>query len=140
MMAELEGGVFQVCANCARYGKIKRSSESYSSYSKPKFKPVEGPEIKIVENFAQLIRQARERSNLSQEDFARLINEKESIISKWETGSLRPGIDAAKRIGRALGTNFVKEEAVDNSKMEVKKRSDELTLGDFIKIKKRKPL
>ncbi len=142
LLAEIEGVELRVCPSCAKHGKIK-SGSSYSR-SQPGF-PLgfstrkEEPEERIITNFAQLLRGIRERSHLNLEDFAKFLNEKESIVSKWEGGSVSPNLEEAKRLQKLLGVGLiVKEEAGEELKQEKRKPGeDTLTLGDFIKVKKR---
>lgn len=139
--AEVEGVELKLCPKCTKYGKVKSRKGPFSNFSLPS-KPIlkESPEFKIVPNFSELIRSARENSKLSQEDFAKFLNERESIIAKWESGSLSPSLDLARKLERALGIKLVeKEEPSTVEKLAPEKRnSDEFTLGDFIKVRKRK--
>ena len=76
---------------------------------------------------------------MSQEDFAKFLNERESIVAKWEQGSLRPRIDTARRLERKLGIRLVEKEEETSEDVDVPKvKKDEFTLGDFIKVRKRK--
>ena len=53
-----------------------------------------------------------------------------------ETGTLKPSVEEAKRIGKAIGIKLVeKAEAVEDIVPQPKK--DQLTLGDMIKIRKK---
>lgn len=142
VLAEIEGVELKVCSACAKHGKIK-SNPSYSrsllGFSSKFPLRKEEPEEKIIANFAQLLRGIRERSHLTLEDFSQFLNEKESIVSKWESGTVSPNLEEAKRLQKLLGTSLiVKEEAGEELKQEKRKPGeDTLTLGDFIKIKKR---
>lgn len=139
VLAEIEGVELKVCPNCAKYGKIKKSVNLEGlNRNPPKTVPgQELPQDKIVDNYAFLLRQAREKRTLTQEEFAKFLNERESMVSKWEQGHLKPGIEQARRIGKLLGINLVEKEIAE--KVEIKKsKSDEFTLGDFVKVRKRK--
>lgn len=142
--AEVEGVELKLCPKCTKYGKVKGRKEHFSNFSsKPKPILKESPEFKIIANFSELIRSARENSKLSQEDFARFLNERESIVAKWESGTLSPGLDIARKLERALGVKLVEKEeqsVIDKlaSEKKEKRNADEFTLGDFIKVRKRK--
>ena len=138
VLADVEGGELKVCSNCTKYGTVKRSGVNIVSPFKRKASHDDGPQFKVVENYSTLIRSAREKKGLKQEDFAKFLNERESIVAKWEQGSLKPRIDVAKRIGRLLRISLVvKDEVAD--KVEIKKgKSSEFTLADFVKVRKRK--
>ena len=141
--AEIEGGELKVCYGCAKYGKIKQ--ESVHRVLPQSKKPVgsaskhERPSFRIVKDCSSLIRTAREKREMSQEDFAKFLNERESIVAKWEQGSLRPRIDTARRLERKLGIRLVEKEEETSEDVDVPKvKKDEFTLGDFIKVRKRK--
>jgi putative transcription factor len=139
--ADVEGVELKVCPVCTRYGTTNKN-QGGNSRRNPSFghkqKNKEEIEWKIVENFSALIKSAREEKGMTQEDFAKFINERESILSKWEQGTLRPRIFVARRLGQTLGINFVTKDIKE--KVEIKKEkslSNELTLGDFIKVRKK---
>ncbi len=143
--ADVERVELKLCSGCVKYGVIKNKSGVSSSgfrvgsSSPVKLKPIksEGPQLKVIDEFAFLIRSAREKRGMTQEDFAKFLNEKVSILAKWEQGSLKPSIGWAQKIGKILSLNLVeKDEAGD---VDIKKtKSDEFTLADFVKVRKRK--
>ena len=76
---------------------------------------------------------------LKQEDFAKKINEKLSVVSGIESGRHKPSMELAKKIGRFLRISLVEEiEDKEEEKIAGKGASEELTIGDLIKIRKRK--
>lgn len=146
--ARIEGVELSVCQNCVRHGVIIQrpqidienhnsenwSSKSFSSFSKTN---TARKEWKIADDFSALLRSTREKSKLSQEDFARFLQEKESMISKWETGAVKPSLETAQKLQKQLGIKLVVlDEAVETSIITAKK-SNEFTLGDFIKVKQK---
>ena len=137
---DVEGVEMKVCPGCTKYGVVKKrydrpyqnkSFQRSNSYKKPQ-------EFRIVPNYAVLIRSEREKRGMSHEDFSKFLNEKESILAKWEQGVLKPRIDIARAIERKLGITLIEKEKDKEFKQEKKKVSDEFTLGDFIKIRKKK--
>ena len=142
--AEIEGGELRVCSGCAKYGVINKPGQtghvrSQFSNKRKRTNKSNAPELKVADNYAQSIRSIRESKSLNQEEFANLINEKESILAKWESGSLKPRLDIAKRLERVLGIKLIVKEEPGEVKIEKKKfRSEEFTLGDFVKVRKRK--
>ena len=50
---------------------------------------------------ADLIREARKRAGLPQEELARRLNTTQSVIARWEKGDRDPGLDTLQRIARA---------------------------------------
>jgi putative transcription factor len=135
--ADVEGVELKVCQKCTKYGKVKKSFSSQNSPYKKSFKRQEGPALKIVGNYSSLIRTAREQKGMKQEDFAKFLNERESVVSKWEQGILKPRIDIARKIGRVLHINLIQKEAEKKPFEQEKSKADGMTLGDFIKVRKR---
>ncbi len=142
ILAEIEGGELRVCPGCAKYGTIKKKTEVKEFvHKKQQFAKKDLPELKVVSNYSSLIRSARESKGMKQEDFAKFLNEKESILTKWESGSLKPRLDVARRLEKILGIRLVERDVLDKAELEKKKKgsgSNEFTLGDFIKVRKRK--
>lgn len=130
--AIIEGAGMSVCGQCSLLGRklipirpvikvrhIQRSSE-------------EIPED-VVDNYAELVRKAREKLNLKQEELAKKINEKESIIHKLETSQFKPSLELARKLERFLDIVLVKkvaEEHFDSKKIDL----GTMTLGDLIKF------
>jgi putative transcription factor len=147
LTAEIEGVELKVCPNCTKFGKVRHPNSRGPSSSGFKRQTAPSPkdmiEDKVVDNFGQLIREARERKGLTQEDFAKQLQEREGLISKWESGGQKPDLETAKKLQKILGIKLIiKDEVVAEEKLEAavggKRVGDVLTLGDFIKVKKRK--
>ncbi|MEK6899608.1 MAG: multiprotein bridging factor aMBF1 [Nanoarchaeota archaeon] len=138
--AMIEKVEMTVCANCARFGTVKNNASSFSSTSSSIYKnKVEhkDPALRVISGYASAIRQVRERKGLSQEDFSKLLQERESLVSSWETGKMAPSIDAAKKLERVLKIRLVESDVEESVKPEKSSKADGFTLGDFIKVRKR---
>lgn len=139
VFAEVEGVGLEVCANCAKFGTIKKRPTTTLTTS-PKTivsRPAE-IEYTIIPNYASLLRTLREKKELSQQDFAKFIQERESVVAKWESGSLKPSIDTARKLEKQLGIKLVEVEEAATVKPERPGKSEDLTLGDMVKVRKRK--
>ena len=137
VLADIEGGELRVCSNCVKYGVIKKGSRNINVFFKSKSAREEGPQFKVVDNLSDLIHSARDKRKMTQEDFSKFLNEKESIVAKWEQGTLKPRIGIARRVGKVLGINLIEKDEVTD-KVEIKKgKSSEFTLADFVKVRKR---
>lgn len=134
----IEGATLQVCRNCAKYGEV------LSPVSRPKPKKVQlkkeqpkkppEPEYVIVVDYAVRIKKKREKLGLKQEELAKKLNEKASLLHKIETGNLEPPIDVAEKIEKVLGIKLIiefKESSVELPKT----KSGDFTFGDFIKVR-----
>lgn len=140
--ARIEGTILNVCKNCASYGKIVEAVKSKGEVIEIKKKTEKPPEPEIietlVEDFPQRIKNKREKLGLKQEEFAKKINEKESIIQKIESGHFTPSLKLAKKLERFLEIKLI-EEIEDVKGMAIPKGSSEsFTLGDFVRYKKQK--
>ncbi|MDK2849474.1 MAG: putative transcription factor [Candidatus Woesearchaeota archaeon] len=141
--AEIEGSVFNVCRDCASLGRVlsKVSTNTKKNIIRKTKKPVVEKEIVevIVPNYAKLIKTAREKLGLKQEELAKKLAVKDSLIHAIESGRHEPSIELAKKLEHFLGIHLVEEQVFETvpKKMGSKKENDEVTLGDIIKIRKR---
>ncbi|MBW3019638.1 multiprotein-bridging factor 1 family protein [Candidatus Woesearchaeota archaeon] len=129
--AIVEGTELNVCASCAKMGKLM--SRPQSRFAKRTMPATETIEI-LISGFGKKIRDARERKGLTQKEFAAMLNEKESIIQKIENETFKPTIEKAKRFEKILGIKLIGEEEATPVKM-AKDKSGPLTIGDLIKVK-----
>ena len=123
-----------VCEKCGSYGKILR--KVVPEIPKPKKLIPKKPEVveHIVQDYAGKIRQAREKLELTQEEFAKKIAEKESIVHKLESGSFEPSIPLAKKLEKMLHIKLV--EAIEEETVNITKgKTTGLTIGDMLKFK-----
>lgn len=113
-LISIEGARMSVCKKCTSHGKVLE-------FPKPAFVPrkinmpapseAEEVELELAENYSRLIKGARERMGLSQEDFAMKINETANVIKKVELGKMAPMDSLAHRIEKFTGIKlFVKPE------------------------------
>jgi len=65
------------------------------------------------------------------------LQEKESIVAKWEQGRMQPSVDVARRLEKILGVSLVVEDVEQLVEREKNVRGDVLTLGDFMKVRKK---
>lgn len=149
---ELEGSMLNVCEKCASFGRVigkLRPEESPKVKKKQELKAKEELALTkakkdtetvqlIVPNYHELVRKAREKTGMNQEDFAKKLNEKESVVHKLESGLMKPSIDLARKLERFLKIRLVEEVEMEGGSSGTKaKGSEGLTIGDLINIKKR---
>lgn len=134
--AVVEGTPLKVCANCGKFGKVLRKVQP-AAISRPaavKREPVQVE--RVVSDYATRIKNAREKRNMTQIDFSKHINVKESLIHKMETGHFEPQIDIARKMEKILHISLVEireETAVISQEKEEK--SAGMTIGDIIRLK-----
>ncbi|WP_336022944.1 multiprotein bridging factor aMBF1 [Halobellus salinisoli] len=88
----------------------------------------------VAADYDQRIREAREGLGLSQEDLAKSLNEKASLIRKLERGDILPSDDVQKKLERKLEISLVEGEDTDDSEWSGGS-STTTTLGDVVKRK-----
>lgn len=142
LRAEVEGSELSVCSGCSRYGRVlgKVRKEAPKPVLPKKVVAEEEIEERVVSDFAWRLRRAREKRRMKQEEFSKLLNEKESLVQKWEGGGLKPQISVAKKLGQILKENFVEKTGVkEEEKLNQQGgKGGEATLGDLVKVRKRK--
>jgi len=141
--AIIEGVVMKVCAGCASHGKTVRKPKPKVKLKKPKFvnqikQEQKEPEVElieaVVEDYAKKIRDARNKTGMTQKEFAKKINEKESLLHKIETGNFKPSIPTAKKLEKILQIKLVEQREEEKVKMpKTKNTGGALTIGDLIK-------
>lgn len=132
--AIVEGTRLKVCKNCAKMGKIVEAP-TMTAQRKEYLKQEKEETIEIlVKDYGHKIREAREKSGLTQEEFAKKLNEKASILQKIEAETFKPTIEKAKRFQKILGIKLV-EEDVDSTPEMTKTKGAGLTIGDILKVK-----
>jgi putative transcription factor len=160
----IEGTTMLVCSKCARFGepirssppvttttsvtpirrRKKRTPRTPTSKSRRKKVSIPSPEkffslYEIVEDYSTIIRKAREKMELTQEELGQELNEKVSVIQKIETGRVKP--TDPKFIIRLEHTLDIKihrpieEEAYTPPPT---KGKDFTTLGEVVKFRKKK--
>jgi len=152
----IEGANLIVCRNCAKFGdsstilhaqarKLEPSIPRTQKMGGAKKSKISGKKkdflltsYELVDDYMDKIRKAREERGLSQDELAKKINERVSIIKKIETGKMRPPQTLAKKLEKELQINL--HETVDSAGLAIgsKDYSKELTLGDIVNIKKKK--
>ncbi len=87
----------------------------------------------VATDYDDRIRSAREKKGLSQEDLAKKLNEKASLIRKLERGDILPSDSVQKKLERSLGISL--SESADTDSEWDGSASTTTTLGDVVKRK-----
>jgi putative transcription factor len=146
---EVEGSILNVCEKCVSFGKVvgkvrkelpekkqKQLQKAAEKLAEEKARKETETMQLIVPNYSKIIKSARERTGLKQEELAKKIAEKESMIHKLESGIMRPDIPLARKLEKFLRIVLVETVELDSQETgQNKSKSEGLTLGDLIKIK-----
>ncbi|MBI2499402.1 TIGR00270 family protein [Candidatus Woesearchaeota archaeon] len=135
----VEGSVLSVCRKCTKFGTlIKKTDIIYLKKPKKEIKLEEVKEF-ITPEYSKLIKDARERLKLNQEDLGKMISERESIIRQLEQGHMKPTFSLAKKLEqylkiRLIESNEPKEKLKD---VRIDFSNAAMTIGDLLKMRKK---
>lgn len=155
MRVVIEGAKLTVCTECSKHGKVEweespkpaaiTPQSTFSEQGAPTRRPLQikrkviiarvDTTQEIVEDYADVIRQAREKLGLSHEDLGKKINEKESVLRKIETGKMAPTDQLVSKLEHTLKVTLLVPVAEEKVSLP-KAANREFTLGDAIKISK----
>ena len=156
MRVVIEGAKLTVCIECSKHGKatweepatptVTLQRQAATSYGTPIQGPIQirkkiiqakvDTSQEIVEDYSEVIRQAREKLGLSHEDLGKKINEKESLLRKIETRKVAPNDQLVSKLEHALKIKLLVPVAEEKVPLP-KAASHEFTLGDAMKFDKK---
>ncbi|MCC7574640.1 TIGR00270 family protein [Candidatus Woesearchaeota archaeon] len=140
---EMEGSKLVACDKCAVYGKkinkvVVNDEPVINFRESKKFVKADEPVILVVDNYNSLIKNKREKLGLKQEDLAKSINEKESLIQQIENKKIEPSFKVAEKLEKRLGLILLENYKESVSGQQSLKDQGPVTLGDLIQFKTRK--
>jgi putative transcription factor len=130
----IDGAILNVCDACAKFGTPAESIRT--SFSKPAAEepiatikinqkriivPPARPtsrrrtrdnidSLTVVQDYGELIKEAREKLNMTQDELAAKILERKNVLSSMERGDLLPEIKVARKLEKVLGITLVEKE------------------------------
>ncbi|GGI98684.1 transcriptional regulator [Halobellus salinus] len=158
---KVEGAELQLCDDCKEFGTEVRTESSSSASTKYSTSSSGGSGSgsggsagsgaggggssrrrrdmfddmdEIVAEYDQRIRTARESRGLSQEDLAKELNEKASLIRKLERGDMLPSDDVRTKLETELEISLIEGDDADDTEWSGDS-STTTTLGDVVKRK-----
>jgi len=107
----VDGSILEVCNSCVNLGeKEVKETPRNQLKARPRMmvhtQKIDLEEMEIVQDYALVIKRAREKMGLSQDDLARRANEKASVISLIESSKMKPSILIGQKLERALKINL----------------------------------
>lgn len=145
----IEGVLLEVCSECSKFGVeskkevpkeqgpkpiIAQRLEVREKRGRPRDVLEKFEKEDIVEDYAQRIRVARERTGMSQKELAMKINERVTILSKIEAAQMRPDEKVIAKLQKELG--IVLKERVPEVVAAKESVRASLTLADHIRMQK----
>lgn len=146
----VEGAAVNVCPGCERYAssgavKTKEGKVMLPSVAerlgtrerRMRYKDVlTRGEKELVGDYPQRVRKGRQKTTMSQDELAKSLNEKKSVIVKIENGDIRPTDKLIAKLERALDITLKEYLEIDEDEQDTnQQQSKGMTLGDFIKRK-----
>jgi putative transcription factor len=146
----IEGVQLEVCTECAKFGIEAKKAPEKEVAPRPVIAQrlevrekrsrqrdvLEGMgKEELVEDFPARIRNARSGKGMSQKDLAMKINERLTVLSKIETGQMRPDDKIIVKLERELGVKL-REKVVDTQVAKGMSTSA-LTLADLIRMQQK---
>lgn len=135
----VEGSEMTVCHSCRQYGSEKKPSIASQQGARriiKKRKPKIEFQDELIENYHMIIRREREKRGWSQEQLAKKIQEKESLIKKIENAEILPEPEVIEKLEKLF--NLKLREQIPEIKVEGKGKTLTPTLGDIVIVKKKK--
>jgi len=106
---EIDGAVLLVCPSCAKRGTLVSAPPEVRRPS-PTYVPTDqgmNPELEVDPDYSSIVKSAREKLGLTQEQLGRMINVKPSVISHVETGKMKPDLALARTLMHQLKVNLL---------------------------------
>jgi putative transcription factor len=147
--AIIEYSVLRVCPSCAKFGKIvpdkpafaeKKPAPAASPSAAPvstRKKPVKdvfesSGRKELAIDYSTRVKKARLAKGWTPEELGKVINEKKSLITKLETGEMKPNEKLIRKLEKTLNIRLMEE--LEDVKVG-KKKAQPTVLGDIVKIK-----
>jgi putative transcription factor len=148
---KIEGCVAVCCNECARYGQIlgdvrphveppKKPVIAQAARPAPTLSKVLAAELSVPtlkEEYGRVIKEAREKRGLKMEDFAKMLNEPESLMHRIESNKFEPSDGLAHKIESALRIKLFEKSSSMILAGGGHGANKDLTLGDVVVVKKK---
>jgi putative transcription factor len=95
-------------------------------------------DMDLIEDYAKVIRTARQKKKLSQEELAQKVGERISTLQSIEAGRLKPTRKTIRGLERELDISLLEPIGTVPLKVSRGKGGGGPTLGDVVKVKRKK--
>ena len=139
----VEGAELETCAACGSFGTEIRRPQTFvgptskvAAHSRTRYRDIyRQMEGELDPDFSEIVKNARKRAGMTQEQLAAKIMEKALVIKKIERNELTPDDKLRKKLEKALNVNLLIE--IGREKAQRGKSSGNLTLGDVAVVRRR---
>lgn len=141
--AIVEGTMLSVCRSCLKFGEAIPVNKPVQQETRraniviEKDEALDFPEESLIENFSLKIKAAREAKEMKQEDLAKSLAEKESVIHRIEAGQLEPDDKLVKKLEQFFGLSLKTKVNVKRKIKSLDLKNSNLTIGDLLDIQKK---
>ncbi|MBU2406933.1 MAG: TIGR00270 family protein, partial [Nanoarchaeota archaeon] len=90
----------------------------------------------IVDGYSKIVKEGREKKGLKQEELAKEIAEKESLIHSIESGHIKPSFKTAKKLEVYLNISLIEKYEKKIGKKDVNFKDELITIADLLRAKK----
>jgi putative transcription factor len=98
--------------------------------------PAEVEELEIADDFPDLVKRAREKSKMSQQDLARMVKERLSIIQKIELGKMTPDLRLTHALEHVLKVRLLQPRSEPEAPAD-RSGGPRLTISDVVQYRKK---
>lgn len=134
--AKIEGTVLEVCENCAELGEVIETGQVKRKQRKKEKLPQQPDQI-LVNEYGNIVRQARESRELNISDLAEKMKEKESVIRRIENEKLKPAKDLARKLESFLDVQLYQQQTAGTVTSNTSNESEGVTLGDVAEVERK---
>ena len=147
--AIVEGTMLLLCDKCAKFGEVvqfKRPSDDIvdkrlafrrtSRFASSTVSGYREEEEIVVDDFFKIVKNARDQTGKTQDDVAKDLAEKVSVLRGVESGSMVPSMQLAKKLEQYFRIQIIKKLNIKEEEPTIRSSGSAYTIGDFVKIKK----
>lgn len=99
---ELEGTIVSVCDNCVKFGRAVETRLYRPMARKIQLAELADNNTMLATDYGTRVKKARETKDLTRTEFARIINERESVIKRIEAQKMEPDDKLLKKLEQFL--------------------------------------
>jgi len=133
LQVKVEESSMELCEACAKFGQVirKQYAKKIIKVGKNLFQEQKEDTV-LIQDYGRKIKKKRQHFGFTQEELAKKLAEKESIISKLESENYTPQKFLINKIERVLKIKITEEAGVAHS-LSKQEQSPGLTIGDLLK-------
>ena len=133
--ARIENAVLNVCQKCGKFGEIFEKVIEEGVKENKTIKKIEDEIVEIIkEGYGLVIRNSREKLGLTQEELAKKLNEKTSVVHKLENELIEPSLELARKLEKFLKIILIEHYEDKNIKI-ITNDNEKMTIGDLLNVK-----